>query len=117
MPREAIRLAASAIDWRGDEVLDQVLAVVSLGTRPLLALEVRDVVRRQLHHDLTEISDVHGLTAALVAPAPLVALVFTQLASDREGWPEPWRALLRRLRSHTDPDVREAALAVVTAQE
>ncbi len=119
MPREAIRLAGSAVDWRGTDVLDQVLAVVALGTRPLLAVEVRDVLQRQLHRDVHEISaaDVHDLAVALASPAPLVALSFTRLAGDRNGWPEPWRALLRRLRAHTDPDVREAALAVVTTRE
>lgn len=35
----------------------------------------------------------------------------------RRAWPRSWRDLLRELRTHPHPDVRQAALAVPTAEE
>ncbi|MEU9020529.1 hypothetical protein [Actinomadura sp. NPDC048394] len=35
----------------------------------------------------------------------------------RAGWPEPWRALLRTLRTHPDPDVAYTARHIHTAEE
>jgi hypothetical protein len=47
----------------------------------------------------------------------LLATTLTTEGGRRTDWPEPWRALLRSLRRHPVPDVRDAALAVRTAEE
>jgi len=46
----------------------------------------------------------------------LLAVALTQYGQ-RLGWPGPWRTLIRKLRTHPLPDVRTAALEVVTAAE
>ncbi|QWF80507.1 hypothetical protein [Amycolatopsis sp. CA-230715] len=38
-------------------------------------------------------------------------------AGSRLGWPEPWRLLVRALRRHADPDVRDRAFELSTAPE
>ena len=45
----------------------------------------------------------------------LLATAAAAVAGPRQGWPEPWRAALRGLRHHPEPEVRHAALALVTA--
>ncbi|NGO41344.1 hypothetical protein G6048_03885 [Streptomyces sp. YC419] len=47
----------------------------------------------------------------------LLAVALTSALGSRTGWPAPWREHLRHLRRHALPDVRDAALAVVTAHE
>ncbi|MEV8019038.1 hypothetical protein AB0O76_22385 [Streptomyces sp. NPDC086554] len=47
----------------------------------------------------------------------LFALAVTDSLGERTNWPEPWRDLLVSLRLHPVPDVRDAALAVCTADE
>jgi hypothetical protein len=42
----------------------------------------------------------------------LMATAVVRVAANRGGWPADWRALLRELRRHADPDVRDAALSV-----
>ncbi|MET8626673.1 hypothetical protein ABZW30_23435 [Kitasatospora sp. NPDC004669] len=45
----------------------------------------------------------------------LFAVGLAHALGPRTGWPPHWRALLRTLRQHPRPDVREAALAARTA--
>ncbi|WBB61390.1 hypothetical protein O7599_02180 [Streptomyces sp. WMMC500] len=47
----------------------------------------------------------------------LFAVALTRDTGARAGWPEPWRATLRTLRAHPRREVRDAALAVQTADE
>ncbi|MEH6379485.1 hypothetical protein V7793_34875, partial [Streptomyces sp. KLMMK] len=47
----------------------------------------------------------------------LFALALTSLGGRRTGWSAPWREQLRSLRRHPHPDVRDEALARVTATE
>jgi hypothetical protein len=47
----------------------------------------------------------------------LFAVALTDVTGERAGWPEPWRATLRTLRAHPGREVRDAALAVETAEE
>ncbi|MET8544589.1 hypothetical protein ABZW03_28695, partial [Kitasatospora sp. NPDC004799] len=49
--------------------------------------------------------------------AALFATALTEAFGNRLGWPREWRALLRELRRHPSPDVREQALAVATHRE
>ncbi|WP_224274830.1 hypothetical protein, partial [Streptomyces sp. LS1784] len=49
--------------------------------------------------------------------AGLFATALTEAFGDRLGWPQEWQALLRELRHHPSPDVRERALAAVIHRE
>ncbi|MFB7471606.1 hypothetical protein [Kitasatospora sp. NPDC056184] len=51
------------------------------------------------------------------AAAGLFATALTEAFGDRLGWPREWRTLLRELRRHPSPDVRDRALAAVTQRE
>jgi hypothetical protein len=119
MPIEAIRLAASAVDWQSAEVLAQLRFVASLATRPTLALRARDEVASRLGRGLAGMTylDIRALAAGLAGHAPLLALSVATVGGRMEGWPEYWREILRQVRADADPDVREAALAVVTSAE
>ncbi|AXL93568.1 hypothetical protein C4J65_30575 [Streptomyces sp. CB09001] len=46
-----------------------------------------------------------------------MAVAVTGALGEREDWPAPWRELLRALRRHPVPDVRDAALEETTAHE
>jgi hypothetical protein len=60
---------------------------------------------------------VDALTGRGDAAGGLLAVALTRVAGERAGWPDGWRERLRRLRRHPAPDVRHAALAVVTVRE
>ncbi|MZG14232.1 hypothetical protein GTY44_12125, partial [Streptomyces sp. SID5914] len=47
----------------------------------------------------------------------LMAVAVTAALGGREDWPAPWRELLRVLRRHPVPDVRDAALEETTVHE
>ncbi|WP_424888447.1 hypothetical protein [Streptomyces sp. XH2] len=49
--------------------------------------------------------------------AGLCAVALTVVGGRRTGWSAPWREQLRALRRHAHPDVRDEALARVTAEE
>ncbi|MEV5377550.1 hypothetical protein AB0L26_16450 [Streptomyces nondiastaticus] len=49
--------------------------------------------------------------------AGLFAVALTVVGGRRTGWSAPWREQLRALRRHAHPDVRDEALARVTAEE
>ncbi len=119
MPIEAIVLAASAVDWQSAEVPAQLRFVASLATRPTRALRARDEVEFRLDRSLAGLTypGILAFATGLVDTAPLLALGIATVGGRLEGWPEHWRAILRQVRADADPDVREAALAVVAAAE
>ncbi|XVQ08687.1 hypothetical protein ACQP1W_39975 [Spirillospora sp. CA-255316] len=47
----------------------------------------------------------------------LFACALADAHGPRAGWPEEWRAVLRRLRAHPHPDVVYAARTILTAEE
>ncbi|GAA2416576.1 hypothetical protein GCM10010191_28750 [Actinomadura vinacea] len=47
----------------------------------------------------------------------LFACALTRFHGARSGWPEEWRAVLRRLRAHPHPDVAYNARTILTADE
>lgn len=119
MPVEAVRLAVSSVDWHSASALDGLRFVASLATRPALGLRARDEVASRLQRSLAGLTyeDIRALAAGLVEAGPLPALGIATVAGPLEGWPEFWREIVRRVRADADPDVREAAFAVVTAPE
>ncbi|WP_235989450.1 hypothetical protein [Streptomyces ureilyticus] len=92
-------------------------------SRPALAArmaqEIGDRLRRQVHEGDPEalLHVARRLTAHGGHAQGLLAVALTSALGSRTGWPAPWREHLRHLRRHALPDVRDAALAVVTAHE
>lgn len=118
---EAATLTASVLPLSGDAVGAGFADLVELcAGRALPAIRAAGVLRDRLGRAGAPI-DATALTAAArelaACPAPAAGLFGCELARAlgvRAGWPAEWRALLRELRAHPDPDVRESALAVRT---
>ncbi|MFE7592155.1 hypothetical protein ACFU6K_22375, partial [Kitasatospora sp. NPDC057512] len=123
---KAIQLMTATLEF--DTTKDHLLADLDRlaalhGDRPVLAARTADALRSRLNtprrpgdpavlHTVTERLAAHGgHTQGLFAVGLAHAL------GPRTGWRPQWRALLRTLRRHPQPDVREAALAVRTATE
>lgn len=117
----AVKLAVVAVPWEesGPE-LDALREVARLAVRPTIAWQAARELADVLPHVLRRVSrprllDVAGTLVAEGAPA--MALSITTAAGRDAGWPAQWRDLLRGLRRHDDPDVREAASEVFTSAE
>ncbi|MEU8604842.1 hypothetical protein [Streptomyces parvulus] len=91
--------------------------------RPVLAARVADTLRERLESrdqpgdPVVLLTEARALAAHGDHARGLVAVAVTGALGDREDWPAPWRALLRALRRHPVPDVRDAALEERTAHE
>ncbi|TDC86998.1 hypothetical protein [Actinomadura sp. 7K507] len=70
---------------------------------------------------MPEPEELHPHAARLAARGDLAGGLFACALAEghgpRAGWPEDWRALLRGLRAHTDPDVVFWARRIRTAEE
>ncbi|GAB3011922.1 hypothetical protein GCM10023080_093360 [Streptomyces pseudoechinosporeus] len=119
---QAAEITAFHLDLDADlERLDR-LAALTEG-RPALAArmaqEVGERLRRQVHEGDPE-ALLH-VTRRLIAHGGhaqgLLAVALTGALGIRTAWPATWREHLRLLRRHALPDVRDAALGVVTAHE
>ncbi len=107
----AINLRVSTIDTESPDLLADLRDIERLvADRPFMASYAGRVLTTPRNADAL-VAAASGLTDGHF----LVAIL------DRHGralgWPEPWRDLLRGLRRHTDPDVRNTALAMTTAIE
>lgn len=119
---QAVEIAAFHLDLDADlERLDR-LAALTEG-RPALAArmaqEVGKRLRRPVHEGDPEalLHVARRLTAHGGHAQGLLAVALTGALGSRTAWPAPWREHLRLLRRHALPDVRDAALAMVTAHE
>ncbi|MFB7129925.1 hypothetical protein [Kitasatospora sp. NPDC056273] len=123
---KAVQLLTATLefDTTQDHLLAELDRLAALHSdRPVLAARTAEALRSRLNmprrpgdpavlHTVTERLAVHGgHTQGLFAVGLAHAL------GPRTGWRSQWRALLRTLRRHPQPDVREAALAVRTAME
>ncbi|PSL57427.1 hypothetical protein B0I31_102406 [Saccharothrix carnea] len=116
----AVKLAVVAVEWeREGSELDGLRAVASLAVGPAVARQAADEVARVLPHVLPRVArpQLLDVVTALADDAAPLALAIVTTAGRDAGWSAPWRELLRGLRRHDDPDVREAALDVFTSQE
>ncbi|MPY58720.1 hypothetical protein [Streptomyces spongiae] len=118
----AAGIAAFHLDLDADaEHLDR-LAALTEG-RPALAArtaqEVSERLRGRVHEGdpRTLLHTARRLAAHGGHAQGLLAVALTGALGARTGWPAPWREQLRALRRHPVPDVRDAALAEVTAYE
>ncbi|MDG9722517.1 hypothetical protein [Streptomyces sp. DH41] len=120
---QAAVLAATHLDLTAvPPRLDRLTAMTGAG-RPALAVRVADELRGRLERR-EQPGDAAVLRAEAVALARhgghaegLLAVAVTGALGSREEWPAPWRELLRTLRRHPVPDVRDAALEETTAYE
>ena len=82
--------------------------------RPVTAARVADSLSSRPHSDAWSTPEVVLAAAADLATRQDLAggLFAVALARQgaRQGWPQPWRDLVRSLREHQVPDVRAAAL-------
>lgn len=117
----AVTLAVVAVPWEEEGAdLDGLGEVARLAVRPALAWQATeeliavlpDVMRRSSPSRLLDVAN-----ALVGSGAAALALGIAIPAGDHAGWPEAWRELLRGLRRHDDPDLREAACAVFTSRE
>ncbi|MGI5193414.1 hypothetical protein ACQEVY_07190 [Streptomyces sp. CA-288835] len=119
---QSAEIAAFHLDLDADPARLEGLAALTEG-RPALAArmaqEVGDRLRREVHEGDPEalLHVARRLTAHGGHAQGLLAVALTGALGSRTGWPAPWREHLRLLRRHALPDVRDAALAVVTAHE
>lgn len=65
----------------------------------------------------TALESVRGLASHGGAEAGLLAAALTAGLGRLHGWPAPWRELLRELRRHPEPEVRDAAFETATQEE
>ncbi|RDD85859.1 hypothetical protein [Streptomyces parvulus] len=120
---QAAVLAAHHVDL--DAVppnLDRV-ADLAGSDRPVLAARVAGTLRERLESreqpgdPVVLLAEARALAAHGGHARGLAAVAVTGALGEREDWPAPWRALLRSLRGHPVPDVRDAALEETTAYE
>ncbi|MCZ4515702.1 hypothetical protein O3Q52_47870, partial [Streptomyces sp. ActVer] len=116
----AFHLDLDAEAERVDASLDR-LAVLTEG-RPVLAArtatELAARLRRTQEGDAeTLLGAAQRLTVHGGHSEGLLATAITATLGTRTGWAPQWRAQLRALRRHPHPDVRDAALAQMTAYE
>ncbi|GAA2659868.1 hypothetical protein [Streptomyces vastus] len=120
--QQAAEIAAFHLDLDADPARLEDLAALIEG-RPALAVRMaQDVggrLSRQVHEGDPEVllQVTRRLTAHGGHAQGLLAVALTGALGIRTAWPAPWREHLRLLRRHALPDVRDAALAVVTAHE
>ncbi|MEU5142680.1 hypothetical protein [Streptomyces sp. NPDC021139] len=119
----AAGLAAAHVDLTAvPPRLDRLAALVG-PDRPALAARIAEEVGERLQR-----RELPGDAAVLLAEARalaehgghahgLMGVAVTGALGGREDWPAPWRELLRALRRHPVPDVRDAALEETTVYE
>jgi hypothetical protein len=119
---QAAEIAACHLDPDAEPERFDRLAALTEG-RPALAARTARRVRDRLRRPAGE-GDPETLldTARRLArhgghAQGLLAVALTDVVGIRTDWPAPWRDLVRALRRHPVPDVRDAALARVTAHE
>ncbi|MER5945408.1 hypothetical protein ABT127_05040 [Streptomyces sp. NPDC001904] len=115
-----VRLAAVDLSAPGDDLRD--LARLHDG-RPALARHTADRLRERLGRGLRGervpsrvlLPVARELASGGALAEGLFAWAVTAAQGGREGWPEPWRDVLRTLRGHPCADVRDASAGVNTA--
>ncbi|MBB5953829.1 hypothetical protein FHS29_000399 [Saccharothrix tamanrassetensis] len=115
----AVTLATLAVPWEEGAELDALREVARFAVRPTLRWQASGELADVLNRLLPRLSRrrLHQVATALAAECPPLALAVVEVVGRGAGWPGEWRDLLRELRRHDDPDVREAALAVFTDRE
>ncbi|MEU6841893.1 hypothetical protein ABZ930_08485 [Streptomyces sp. NPDC046716] len=111
-----VRLAAVDLSAPGDDL--RALARLHDG-RPVLALRTAERLRHGLRGERVPspvlVPVARELASAGSLAEGLFAWAVTVAQGEREGWPEPWRDVLRSLRAHPWADVRDASAQVSTA--
>lgn len=121
LDRDAVDLAARAVDWTQPDTVPDGLRVVATLTGPHVATAVRGLTDGLLPRlgrlDGAVVRAALTATAAHDATGAAVAVGVVAGAGPAAGWTPPWRALLAELRAHPDRRVRGDARDVVTDPE
>jgi hypothetical protein len=116
--RQVVELRFTTVRVSSAAATEDILAIARLvADRPVLAATLSLSSWGSRDWLLTRWNRHAMLAAAKNVGNGYLALGILATGGRHFGWPEDWRALLRELRRHTDPDVREAALQVMTAAE
>ncbi|WP_109506138.1 hypothetical protein [Nocardioides speluncae] len=117
----AITALAAALAWDDVGALQEIAA---LADRPLLAGHAADEVAGSLRRVVSRLPAERTLDQARElafgsdgSGAAQLALAVAAVAGAEAGWPPDWQELVRDLRRHEDPEVRDRALEVALAPE
>ncbi len=117
----AVRFAArlrAALLWPGPEFVEDMRALAALvADRPVAARAAAGELGVPQWEPADVGPAVDAMADAASEGAGHLGVALIGSAGPRAGWTPEWRHRLRALRAHRDPDVRDAALAVVTALE
>ncbi|MET9896750.1 hypothetical protein ABZZ47_42595 [Streptomyces sp. NPDC006465] len=117
---QAAALAVTHLDLDADPRRLERLAALTTG-RPALAVRTAEDLEARLRSRAGDpdalLEAVRRLAAHGGHAEGLLAVAVTAAIGTRTGWATPWRDRLRALRRHPVPDVRDAALNRLTAQE
>ncbi|WOX20657.1 hypothetical protein [Streptomyces solicathayae] len=120
----AAQLWAEALDLGAEpDVLHAALTRLARlhDARPMgLARSVRELARRlggrqREGHEASLLAVARRLAATGGHAEGVLAVVLTAAGGERTDWAEPWRTLLRELRAHPQPEVRDEARGHRTA--
>ncbi|WP_436771844.1 hypothetical protein [Yinghuangia sp. YIM S09857] len=125
-PYEGVQLLAEAVPLHGDaDLVTTGLRAVAdrCADSPLLAFRAGRRLRARVS-DYTApvtpdelLAPAAALAADRTAAAGLLALALVAETGPLTGWAAEWRGLVRELRAHPAPDVRNAARAIATSRE
>ncbi|MYW03789.1 hypothetical protein, partial [Streptomyces sp. SID3343] len=121
---EAAVTTAATIPLDDADTADRLTALAELcADRVVPALAASDELHDRLGQPHTSfdrdvlLRAVRTLALGPSAPAGVIAYGITRSVGPASGWPDRWRTVIRTLRAHPDPDVREFALNLATATE
>jgi hypothetical protein len=117
----AVRFAArlrAVLVWPGPDFVEDLRALAALVAERPVAARAAAAELGVGDWDPADVGPaVDAMADAASAGAGHLGVTLIATAGPRAGWTGEWRARLRLLRAHHDPDVRDAALAVATAPE
>ncbi|MEU4213347.1 hypothetical protein AB0F13_25770 [Streptomyces sp. NPDC026206] len=122
---DAVELSARTLDLDAapDALAAELTRLARLHQgRPALAVRTADALDQRLRASRNGDEEAFGHAARTLAEdgghaAGLFAVTLTATGGRRTAWAVHWRERLRALRRHPHPDIRDAALALVTADE
>ncbi|MGX4732991.1 hypothetical protein [Kitasatospora griseola] len=116
--RSAVELLVGAVDVSAEDLGDRLVRLLPLLTdRPALAVRAAEELGRKAQYGWARTAPALAAARRLAPDGSFAGgmlAVALARAGARDRWSEPWRALLRELRRHPDPDVRDEAHTIRT---
>ncbi|MBF6059261.1 hypothetical protein IU500_03965 [Nocardia terpenica] len=120
---QVIELTLAAVRWTEPEQTVRAIEALSAVATGALTDHPARCLAQRLTRDIDRtlppalVTIATGLAHSTGSAAALAAVTLISACGARFGWAPPWLDLLGGLRTHTDIDVRRAALSVYTAPE